>query len=517
MQEKNKKTIILLVCAITIVLAGALGTYAYFVTSAREEKQELTVTLGTLALTFEDNSDGIAGELTLGESISKEFKIRNTGTQDVTTNMLFNEMVNTYLSESLSYTLEYRTSEDGEWIGVETVSQNVPRSETASDKNLAKDLTIPAGETYYYKLTITFNNLDDVDQTQDIGAIFTSKFKIGDTLKDEESLSEETLKYLNLTVNEGIPNYAEPATTDEGVFALEDDYGTSYYYRGAVENNYVKFGDYYWRIVRINGDGSLRIIYDGTQGYANGANDTGRLAYTGKAFNVQYTDAKYVGWMFGGAYGEVSTSKAQAQTNETSSSLKTLLDSWYKTNIVDNNLEDKVADMLYCNDRSTPGKTITGLNTDTGLGYGQNLTAYGATARTDAWNTDASKVQPVFACPQKNDAFTVSDEEKGNGDLTYPVGFITADEIVAAGSGKYNIGNSDYYLYKGSPYWSFSPSSYSVGNAHIFYEGGVISAVSVKSTSLGVAPVINLKPEYVKTFIGDGTINNPYRDKNDTV
>ena len=137
MQEKNKKTIILLVCAITIVLAGALGTYAYFVTSAREEKQELTVTLGTLALTFEDNSDGIAGELTLGESISKEFKIRNTGTQDVTTNMLFNEMVNTYLSESLSYTLEYRTSEDGEWIEVETVSQNVPRSETASDKNLA--------------------------------------------------------------------------------------------------------------------------------------------------------------------------------------------------------------------------------------------------------------------------------------------------------------------------------------------------------------------------------------------
>ncbi len=521
MQEKNKKTIILLVCAITIVLAGALGTYAYFVTSAREEKQELTVTLGTLALTFEDNSDGITRELTLGESISKEFKIRNTGTEDVTTNMLFGDMVNTYLSESLSYTLEYRTSEDGEWTGVETVSQNVPRSETASDKNLAKDLTIPAGETYYYKLTITFNNLDDVDQTQDIGAIFTSKFKIGDTLKDEESLSEETLKYLNLTVNEGIPNYAEPATTDEGVFALEDDYGTSYYYRGAVTNNYVKFAGFYWRIIRINGDGSLRIIYDGLRGYANGTEDEGRLAYTEKAFNAKYDDNKYVGWMFGGAQGTESTSKAQAQTNETDSDLKTLVDSWYKTNIEDKSLGDKVADVIFCNDRSTPGKEETGYLSDTGLGYGKNSTAYGATARMGAWNKDLSTVQPRFTCPQKNDAFTVSDETKGNGDLAYPVGLITTDETIAAGSGKNYEASFSFYLYKGKRYWLFSPYYYYGSYAGMFYINGGFGLSYVNETdgagAGGVAPVINLKAEYVKTMIGDGTINDPYRDVTDTV
>jgi len=514
MEKRNKKTIILLVCAITIVLAGALGTYAYFVTSAREEKPELTVTLGTLALTFEDNSDGITGELSLGESVTKEFKIRNTGTQNVTTNMLFNDMVNTYLSESLSYTLEYRTSEDGEWTEVETVSQNVPRSETASDKNLVKGLTIPAGVTYYYKLTITFNNLDDVDQTQDIGAIFTSKFKIGDALENEELTSEDIIKFLNLSINEGNPNYAEPATTDEGVFALEDDYGMSYYYRGAVTNNYVKFAGFYWRIIRINGDGSLRIIYDGTQGYANGTSDTGRLAYTGKAFNAQYSDAKYVGWMFGGAQGAASTSKAQAQTNETNSDMKTLVDSWYKTNIVDKNLGDKVADVVFCNDRTTPGKDATGNTSDTGLGYGKNYTAYGATARTNVWNTDASKVQPRFTCPQKNDAFTVSDETNGNGDLTYPVGLITADEIVAAGSGKYNVSNSSYYLYKGAYYWSLSPSSMYSSLAYVLMVsgGGRLSYYYVGDSSVAVAPVINLKAEYVNTLRGTGTISDPYTE-----
>jgi len=508
MEKRNnrKKIFILGLCAITIVLASTLGTYAYFMTNlGREEKQELTVTTGTLALVFEDNSDGINATLSLGESVTKEFKIRNTGTEDVTTNMLFGDIVNTYLSESLSYKLEYRTNEDGEWSGLETVSQNVPRSETASDKNLAKDLMIPAGVTYYYKLTITFNDLD-INQNEDIDAIFASKFKIGDAIDP----SKDTLKHLNIKVNEGTPNFVAAATTDEGAFALEDDYGTSYYYRGAVTNNYVKFGDFYWRIIRINGDGSLRIIYDGTQGYVNGTNDTGRLAYTGKAFNVQYTDAKYVGWMFGGAQGEPSTSKSQAQTNMTNSDIKTLVDSWYKTNIVDKNLGDKVADVVFCNDRTTPGKDATGLSNDTGLGYGSNYTAYGATARVGGpWQ--ATVTQPKFTCPQKHDAFTVSDEVKGNGDLTYPVGLITADEIVAAGSGKYGTGNSSYYLYKGLWYWSLSPCYFLGSHAYVFNENATIG-YTYGYHGGAVAPVINLKAEYVKTFIGNGSINNPYRE-----
>ncbi len=512
MKEKNnrKKIFILGLCAITIVLTSTIGTYAYFMTNlGREEKQELTITSGVLALVFEDNSDGINATLSLGESVTKEFKIRNTGTQDVTTNMLFSDMINTYMKESLSYRLEYKTDINGEWTSVETTNSNIPQSEISKDKNLAENLTIPAGATYYYRLTITFNDLD-INQNDDIDAIFTSKFKIGEAI----SPSKETLDYLGVEANKEGPNFTLPATTDEGVYAMEDDYGTSYYYRGAVTNNYVKFGDFYWRIIRVNGDGSLRIIYDGTQGYANGVSNTGRLAYTYKVFNAKYNDNKYVGWMFGGAQGVPSTSKTQAQTNETNSDLKTLVDSWYRTNIVDKNLEEKIADVVFCNDRTTPGKAATGFSSDTGLGYGKNYIAYGAVARTNVWNTDPKKVRPIFTCPQKNDAFTVSDVTNGNGDLTYPVGLITADEVVAAGSGKHGIGNSNYYLYKGSWYWTLSPC-FGNGTYSLMFDvlsSGQLHDHGVHTTNGAVAPVINLKAEYVQTMIGDGTINNPYRE-----
>ena len=306
--------------------------------------------------------------------------------------------------------------------------------------------------------------------------------------------------------------FDDPATTDEGVFEMEDDYGTSYYYRGAVTNNYVKFAGFYWRIIRVNGDGSLRIIYDGTQAYANGTSNAGRYIKTGQVYNTNSNDNKYVGWMYGPTGTTASTSKVQAQTNTADSTIKGVVDAWYKTNIVDKGYGNAVSDTLFCNDRSTPGKTTTGWSSDTGLGYGSHATGYGATARTKVWNSVASA--PTFKCPQKNDAFTVNDTSKGNGALTYPVGLITADEIVAAGSGKYNTANQSYYLYRGSGYWywSLSPFYYG-GGAFVFVvdASGNLNGAYVYSAGGAVAPVINLSAEYVKTLRGTGTTTDPYQ------
>ena len=79
----------------------------------------------------------------------------------------------------------------------------------------------------------------------------------------------------NNTVNETTPDFSKVAKTNEGLFKADDDYTAttgmkSYYFRGAVDNNWVKFGKdrtgkyIYWRIIRINGDGSIRMIYTGT-------------------------------------------------------------------------------------------------------------------------------------------------------------------------------------------------------------------------------------------------------------
>ena len=80
----------------------------------------------------------------------------------------------------------------------------------------------------------------------------------------EYNPAKDTIEKLGLSANEGTPNFGNDATTDEGIYSAQDDYGTSYYFRGAVENNYVKFANKYWRIIRINGDGTIRLIYDGT-------------------------------------------------------------------------------------------------------------------------------------------------------------------------------------------------------------------------------------------------------------
>ena len=309
-------------------------------------------------------------------------------------------------------------------------------------------------------------------------------------------------------------NFDDPATTDEGVFEMEDDYGTSYYYRGAVTNNYVKFAGFYWRIIRVNGDGSLRIMYDGTQAYANGIGNADKFIKTGQVYNISWNDNKYVGWMYGPAGTIASTSKEQAQTNTADSTIKGVVDAWYKTNIADKGYGNSVSDTLFCNDRTTPGKAETEYYRDTGLGYGMNATAYGTFGRFMIGLSARTGIQPTFKCSQKNDAFTVNDTSKGNGALTYPVGLITADEIVAAGSGKYGTANQSYYLYRGSSYqyWSLSPNYFNGANSSVFhvYPSGQLNAYDV-SNGGAVAPVINLSSEYVKTLRGTGTTTDPYQ------
>ncbi len=513
MDLKTKRTICLVVGIASILTIVGTISYAYFTATGEMRPVQATINTATVSARFSDNDTGITGSLFFGESLTKKFTITNTGTAEANVKMYFQGLVNTYLEGSLTYTLSYSETEDGPYT--EVVSKtNVPRSEKSATKVLANNLSIPIGKTYYYNLTITLNYLSDVNQDADLNAVFYTNFDLEDT-KYELNYGLETLKHLN-AVSQGVKTgFESPATTNEGIFEMKDDYGTSYYYRGAVTNNYVKFAGFYWRIIRINGDGSLRIIYDGTKAYANGTNSSNRFTHTNQKYNANSNDAKYVGWMYGPAGTTASTSKEEAQTNTESSDIKKVVDTWYKTNIEDAGYGSAVADILFCNDRSTPGKDVTGWNSDTGKGFGKNTTAYGSYARTGVESMNYKNVRPTFKCPEKNDTFTVSDEEKGNGDLTYPVGLITADEIIAAGSGKFATINQSYYLYRGSSYWYWSLSPcyiYSGGHSSMFYIGasGFLDHYLVYNAG-AVAPVINLSAEYVSTMIGDGTIGNEYR------
>ena len=298
------------------------------------------------------------------------------------------------------------------------------------------------------------------------------------------------------TVNEdGTVTVTKAEETDGYMCKAKDIYGDSYYYRGNVTNNYVKFANLYWRIVRMNGDESIRVIYDGTSAHANGESSEDRQVGT-SAFNSSSKDNAYVGYMYG-----TPSSKTYEEThvNTNNSTIKNYLEDWYKTNIVANNYDDYIVDNIFCNDRSFA-------SSNTADGTGTTLTYYAS--------YDSNKLR-TFICSNKNDTFTANNNANGNGLLTYPIGLITADEAILAGG--YNTDNSNFYLYTGQVYWTMTPylydrNYYNVAcNRYINSNGTVLYALMNDHVDYqnGVRPVINLTKNILRN--GDGTVNNPYR------
>ena len=300
------------------------------------------------------------------------------------------------------------------------------------------------------------------------------------------------------TNSDGTVNVTGVEATNGYVCSAPDAYGTSYYFRGNTSNNYVKFGGFYWRILRINGDGTIRLIYDGTSAHDN--NEASEDKMIGSSyFNSSYNDNAYVGYMYG---TPSSSSYSATHTNTNYSTIKTYIDNWYTTNL--SSYASYLADNVFCNDRQTSSfSDLTHKN----YGYGRNSTYY-RWARGPWDGSSYANMNMTLSCPQKNDAFTVSDTTNGNGALTYPIGLISADEIVLAGA--WSSENTGYYLYTGSQYWTASAGSYTTvaaGNRMIDTDGSSPN-FSLVNLSIGVKPVINLKANSLTK--GLGTKDSPY-------
>ena len=242
-QRKVRKGITIGLIACALILVGFLGSYAFFIGQVGQNKnQEVTVEAGTMSLVFSDGNNGFNKELDFGESAEKTFTIENTGTKDGVVSVSWMNLLNTYLEGSMTYNFLESDTEDGEYTEIVS-NKNVPVSEEAEDRVLASGITIPAGVKKYYKLVINLN-YTDFDQTEDLQAKLETQFKITEGILKDLTPAEKTLAELGKTVKEGNPAFGSAATTDEtsdGLYAMEDDYGTSYYYRGAATDNYVKF------------------------------------------------------------------------------------------------------------------------------------------------------------------------------------------------------------------------------------------------------------------------------------
>lgn len=316
--------------------------------------------------------------------------------------------------------------------------------------------------------------------------------KLDSTYLDKIISQLDTTGKCPKTLKNNVVSVMGAETTNGYLCSTIDDYGETYYYRGNVTNNYVKFAGFYWRIVRVNGDGTIRMIYDGTSAHTNGESSTDRQI--GKsAYNSLNNSNAYVGYMYGSATG---TTYEETHTNINDSTVKAYTDNWYKNNLLNTDNEKYIADNIFCNDRSlSPNNSGTGASSsDTSYRW-----------RYGPWNASSYM---FLTCAQKNDAFTVSDTTNGNGALTYPIGLLTTDEIVLAGG--WNTANSGYYLYSGNAWMDMSAydfRDYGAGENRVDSNGSV-NCNTLVSSLYAVRPVLNVKTDILEQ--GDGTKDNPY-------
>ena len=340
------------------------------------------------------------------------------------------------------------------------------------------------------------------------------------------------------------PGSTFSTSTEKVLASTSDDYGTSYYFRGAVTNNFVEYANMCWRIVRVTGDGSIKLVlynYNGltdsnnTPSSSTPCNVTGNdyafARYEGdtykSAFNSSINDNAYVGLMYGTA-GASSYAVAHANTN--ASTILTNLNKWY-TNVLSkqsNFSDSQLADTIWCNDKSVvtdttfnPSRYTLGTN----YGYGTNKNYYSATKRlVKASSWSAGGTGPSLICPNDNNGgklskFTVSDTEYGNGALGgyAKVGLLTADEIAFAG-GAYGTTNFTYYL-KGntnsSGWCALSPNDFNGNGAFVWVvsgdDGNLVLVDGYVVGILGGRPSLSLQSGVKISTSGNGSATSPYK------
>ena len=319
--------------------------------------------------------------------------------------------------------------------------------------------TINTSEDTY---TYTFNNLES-------GTDYLIKVQVIDEAGNIGEISKEISTESDMTSGEYILASANRPTGQTTDWTGKE----SYYYTGNP-NNWVSFAGFYWRIIRINGDGSIRMIY---QGVADSSTpDSGNMTGTGiqigmSAFNSSYNNKTYVGLMYDGTNQHGSGSPSTIMTN---------LNNWYNSNLA--SYEEQYID------------TGTGFCSDRNMASGSNFNSsiiiyYAPYDRRSSGSLQCNELDVL---------------SQDNGKLPNPIGLLTSDEYVLAGSG-----NS--YLDVGIDYWTMSPYWYNYGDAFVFYvnSSGALDGVTVSWSGYGVRPAINIRSDVSLT--GSGTALDPFK------
>ncbi len=491
---KKKETLIILGSLLVIILSVSV---AYFTTKITSKNRKVTVISSELKMIFTSGTGTISGtEIKPGWSSGvNSFTVKNESNGTYKYNIIIKDLVNTFTTNGF---LVYKiTSSDGGYNMSEF--KDVPKSDAAKDEILAYSVEITKGKTHSYNVEFKYLNSETESQDEDMGKKLSGILYIEKGTEKPYTLSEKLLAD-NPTINTRTSFDSVFTETNTGTLykATESIAGSTpkdvYYFAGNATNNWVKFGGFYWRIIRTNHDGSIRLLYSGT------SPDT-TSGYIGKsAFNNTYDDSMYVGYMYG-----TSGSQTNNRSNENDSTIKGVIDTWYKDNLKTNYEKYISTEAVYCNDREVGSGT-----------YSANGSEFHYAAYTRLYTNKT----PTYNCTNIKDAFSGSNSEAK---LTYPIGLMTADEIVYAG-GKVGTYLSNHYAWyylnsigesiTGSTFWwSLSPYGSDDHSLRIWgVHGSTYPAdldVNYVYGSYGVRPAISLKTCTLWTS-GNGAPETPY-------
>ena len=562
---KNKKKDLVLILIVFILLIAIVGiSYAAFNYAGTGQKLN-TITTGAISMNYIESSNVISmnnalpttdntgkKRLNTGEYFDFTVKSSIKGNTDINYEIAAKEESgNTFSGKNIKF---YLTKVNSDGTEEETMPPKIYSEDTTSNVYTGRPADMMSlfvgnlanqGDTeikYRLRLWVDENYNPQNDNG---GLIYKVKVNVYGQTSDTVAKVEDTyckdngfntLSDCMLVMNnhessvgtaktniksKGTPDFSKTATTDEGLYMAEDDEGESYYYRGAVKNNYVSFAGFIWRIIHRNGDGSIRMIYSGKS-----TSDTGTAVTIGNSqFNSKYWDPAYVGYKYNekfslhennGTTGYswfTNTQKYNYGTGYTfdESTKKFTLTGTIKQLTWKDNSDEIVAGKLYSclNTSCNVVYKVTGYQNDTTMKvqpisyssdsyadavtnttnstmkntldtwYKNNLTSYASYLADETFCSDRSIASGTG---YKLDSYTFYGAYNRNADrrtpslkcaqdndkfkvpnasakLDYPISLITADEAAMAG-GVLGIPNSNYYLYNGQYLWTLSPSSF---------------------------------------------------------
>ena len=499
--KKKKELIIILGSLLVVVLSVTL---AYFTTEIFGTGKDISLDSANLKITFSSGSGNISGvniEPGWSSGIST-FTVKNESNDTYKYNIVIKDLVNTFVTTGF---LQYKiTSTDGGYNM--SAFKDIPKSTTQKDTILAYSVEIAKGTTHTYSVEFKYENSSEVDQSDDMGKILSGTLYIEKGTVDHGDYEEGTLGWQimdNNPTRSERTDFSDALTiTNTGTLykATESIVGsvakTVYYFAGDAKNNWVKFGGFYWRIVRTNHDSSIRLLYSGT------SPDTTEGFIEKSGFNGERNDPVYVGYMYG-----TSGTLASNRTNKNNSTIKGVIDTWYSNNLI-SYTKYISTEAVYCNDRKAPDYDTS------------NSFDYYVDTRLKAGN-------PTYDCEDTKDAFSGSNSEAK---LTYPIGLMTADEVIYAGGKIVTFSTSPYAWYQlnsagdsitgNTDWWLLSPKDYSLYSSNNYYsyffyvhnistsEKGYLGGDFVTMRK-SVRPVTSLK-SCVLWKSGDGSPEKPY-------